>query len=133
MFTPILGRVSVQYDCSSPGAWAQHTDKLLNTITTPTRHLILTPTNDFSSVFITGQTIPLKCWADEYRNQLPLQDLRSGSTSKSRNFEYEILLVTNELLLVNTTTSARTRKLDVERTRGYMGSHGTDPGTDLES
>ena len=46
MFTPKLGRVSVQNDCASPGAWAQlHPDNKLNMTVTATRHLIFTNVN----------------------------------------------------------------------------------------
>ena len=46
MFSPTLGRVSVQNDCASPGAWAQlHPDNKLNMIAAAIRHLI---TNMFS-------------------------------------------------------------------------------------
>ena len=44
MFTPILGRVSVQNASPSPGAWAQHhpVNKLntIVTMTTATRHFM---------------------------------------------------------------------------------------------
>ena len=46
MFTPILGRVSVQNESSSPGAWAQlHSDNKANTTVTATMHLIFTDVN----------------------------------------------------------------------------------------
>ena len=46
MFTPILGRVSVQSDSASPGAWAQlHPDNKLNMIATATRHFIFPDIN----------------------------------------------------------------------------------------
>ena len=83
MFTPILGRVSVQNASASPGAWAQlHPDNKLNTITTARRRSIFTPVNEFSFGLYPG---PDTSWK-EHKNQLWSQDelwtdLRSGSTS----------------------------------------------------
>jgi len=46
MFTPKLGRSSVQCESPSPGAWAQHhPDNKLNTTVTAMRHLIFTDVN----------------------------------------------------------------------------------------
>ena len=65
MFTPILGRVSVQYDCASPGAWAQlHPDNKLNTTVTATRHLIFTDVN-------TNYTIRYKTRNNSFSFQYP--------------------------------------------------------------
>ena len=57
MFTPRLGRVSVQNESSSPGAWAQlHPDNKLNTSATARRHPIFTLANEFFvGLFIPGQ------------------------------------------------------------------------------
>ena len=53
MFTPILGRVSVQNESSSPGAWAQlHPDNKLNTTVTATRHLIFPDVNTNRKFFL---------------------------------------------------------------------------------
>ena len=65
MFTPILGRVSVQNESSSPGAWAQHhPDNTVNTIDTATRHLIFPDVNTnymqqkfFLSISSMGQSL----------------------------------------------------------------------------
>ena len=66
MFTPILGRVSVQNESPSPGAWAQiHPDNKLNTITTARRHPIFTLANEFFVGLYPG---PDTCWKEHRIN-----------------------------------------------------------------
>ena len=86
MFTPNLGRISVQIGSASPGAWAQlHPDNKLNTSATARRHPIFTLANEFFVGLYPG---PDTCWKEHRINCMWSQDelwtdLRSGSTSKS--------------------------------------------------
>ena len=88
MFTPILGRVSRQYDCASPGAWAQlHPDNKLNTtvtVTTAMRHFMFPDISKVLPRYILGQ-FPVEERLSKKKQKTSNQALLQGVRSVCSN------------------------------------------------
>ena len=98
MFTPNLGKISVQIGSASPGAWAQlHLDNKLNTSAIARRHPIFTLANEFFFGLILGQIpagkntdinwmwSPDELWTD-LRPGIYLQELVLDTKSRLNQF-----------------------------------------------